>query len=209
MRRVAAEVGAGTMTLYHYVRNKDEVLALVENEVMGEIVIPAERVPAGWREALTEIAVRTRDALVRHPWVFDIPQHGTAGGPNALMHFEQSLQAALSTGLETMRCLEIVAMVDDYVFGYALRANLMRSAAGEDPGERIEEWAELLAARLESLDDELYPNTFRVFGGPGATEILAEMISTVRAEGRFLDGLDLMLDGIEQEISGTDGSRSG
>ena len=28
MRRIAAELGAGTMTLYHYVRNKDELYAL-------------------------------------------------------------------------------------------------------------------------------------------------------------------------------------
>ena len=29
MRRVARELGAGTMTLYHYVRTKDELLALM------------------------------------------------------------------------------------------------------------------------------------------------------------------------------------
>ena len=30
MRRLAAELGAGTMTLYHYVHTKDELLALVD-----------------------------------------------------------------------------------------------------------------------------------------------------------------------------------
>ena len=49
MRRVAAELGAGTMTLYHYVRTKDELLALVDNAIMGELVIPADELPAGWR----------------------------------------------------------------------------------------------------------------------------------------------------------------
>ena len=40
MRRLAAELDAGTMTLYHYVRTKDELLALVNDAVMGEVVVP-------------------------------------------------------------------------------------------------------------------------------------------------------------------------
>ena len=35
MRRVARQLGAGTMTLYHYVRNKDELITLMADEVMA------------------------------------------------------------------------------------------------------------------------------------------------------------------------------
>src|SRR5262245_12639315 len=45
MRRVAAELRAGTMTLYHYVRTKDELLALVDNAVMGELLVPPGELP--------------------------------------------------------------------------------------------------------------------------------------------------------------------
>ena len=60
MRRLAAELGAGTMTLYHYVRGKDELLALVTDRVMGEVIVPDDEFPDGWREAMTTIAHRTR-----------------------------------------------------------------------------------------------------------------------------------------------------
>src|SRR3954470_19180547 len=40
MRRIAAELDSGTMTLYHYVRTKDELLTLIVNAVMGEVVVP-------------------------------------------------------------------------------------------------------------------------------------------------------------------------
>ena len=40
MRRIAAELDVGTMTLYHYVRTKDELLSLVVDAVMGEVVVP-------------------------------------------------------------------------------------------------------------------------------------------------------------------------
>ena len=48
MRRLAAELDAGTMTLYHYVRTKDELLTLVIDAVMGEVVLgPDEPMPDG------------------------------------------------------------------------------------------------------------------------------------------------------------------
>ena len=40
MRRIAADLDSGTMTLYHYVKTKDELLSLVVDEVMGEVVVP-------------------------------------------------------------------------------------------------------------------------------------------------------------------------
>ena len=67
MRNVATELGAGTMTLYHYVRNKDELTALMDEAIMAEIVIPDDELPDGWREGLAEIARRTLRRLLRAP----------------------------------------------------------------------------------------------------------------------------------------------
>ena len=68
MRRLAAELDAGTMTLYHYVRTKDELLTLVFDALMGEVALPpGQRIPREWRAAITLIARRSRDALRRHP----------------------------------------------------------------------------------------------------------------------------------------------
>ena len=45
MRRVAEELGAATMTLYHYVRTKDDLVALMDDAMMGEVVIPRASSP--------------------------------------------------------------------------------------------------------------------------------------------------------------------
>ena len=45
MRRLAAELDAGTMTLYHYIRTKDELLAIVNDSVMGELHRSRRRAP--------------------------------------------------------------------------------------------------------------------------------------------------------------------
>src|SRR4051794_40086282 len=132
MRRVAAELGAGTMTLYHYVRTKDELLALVDNAVMGELLIPPGEVPAGWRDGMREIAHRTRNVFTQHPWIVEMPR-SSEGGPNGTRHFEQSLAVMSGTGLPLDECLELVLLVDDFVFGYIQRFSPMAAQAGGDP----------------------------------------------------------------------------
>ncbi len=52
MRRVAQALGAGTMTLYHYVRSKDELVTLMHDAVMGEVLVPEGELPSDWRAAL-------------------------------------------------------------------------------------------------------------------------------------------------------------
>src|SRR5271155_1852298 len=71
MRRIAHELGAGTMTLYHYVLNKEELVMLMNDRVMGEILVPDDELPADWRAALTAIARRSRRAFERHRWMLD------------------------------------------------------------------------------------------------------------------------------------------
>src|SRR5262245_7471646 len=50
MRRVAAELGAGTMTLYYYVRSKDELLDLMDCALMADVLIPDGGLPTCGRD---------------------------------------------------------------------------------------------------------------------------------------------------------------
>jgi AcrR family transcriptional regulator len=135
MRRIAGELGAGTMTLYHYVKTKDELIALVGDAIMGELVIPDEQLPEGWREGLAEIARRTRGVFARHPWILEHidEQSDDGAGPNTLRHIEQSIAMASRTGLDIEGQLELTALIDDYVFGYVMRARAGFGFDAEDP----------------------------------------------------------------------------
>jgi AcrR family transcriptional regulator len=197
MRRVAKELGAGTMTLYHYVRTKDELLALMDDAIMGELLIPGDDVPEDWREALTLIARRTRDAFVRHPWVIDVVQGVQSFGPNSMRHIEQSAAAVAGTGVDPQAKFEIMSQVDEYVFGFVLRE---RTHGPFDPEERERWFARAAAFVQEQLETGDFPHTRALWPHGDIREAWLELEASVSDDERFERGLARLLDGIELDI---------
>jgi AcrR family transcriptional regulator len=193
MRRVAADLGAGTMTLYHYVRTKSDLVALMDDAIMAELLVPADELPDDWRAALSEIARRSRAAFGRHPWTL-AAQHDTQaeGGPNGMRHFEQSLAAVAGTGLPAELRLELVAMVDDYVYGFAVRAAGVQEAEHLPPN--LVEYVEAQLATGE------YPHIAELVGSGDMAAAFTRMLALMFDEGRFERGLGRLLDGIALEI---------
>ena len=67
MKRIAAELGAATMTLYYYVRNKADIVALMQDAILADVLVPDGDLRGSWRDATAAIARRTRDVLMAHP----------------------------------------------------------------------------------------------------------------------------------------------
>ncbi|HEY2636964.1 MAG TPA: TetR/AcrR family transcriptional regulator [Solirubrobacteraceae bacterium] len=191
MRKVAHALGIGTMTLYTHVANKDELLDLMDDAVMGDVVVPGE-VPADWRAALTEIARRTARAMLDHEWMGGAMHRRPLPGPNALRHVEQSLAAVEPLGLDAETAGQVLSIVDDYVMGYALRTIASRQWRWDDeevPGPTISEQPAYLQRLIESGE---FPRLAKLagesgFGRPG--------------EERFERGLEWLLDGIEAALA--------
>src|SRR5580693_10250997 len=85
MRRVAQELKVGTMSLYYYVKTKDDLVAVMDDALMGEALLPS--LPKNWKRAITEIATRTRDLYLRHPWTLSA-MLSAPPGINAMRHIE-------------------------------------------------------------------------------------------------------------------------
>jgi AcrR family transcriptional regulator len=185
MRRVAKELGVGAMTLYTYVKSKEELIALMSDAMIGEVVIPGA-VPDDWREALTEIARRTRATWLRHPWVLSaFGQRPTAPPPNAVRHVEQSAQAVASLDLDAPTAFAIVEAVDDYTIGCVIR----ELGDMHDPDD--DEWHATMGT------------TFREVLGTDSPHAERFLDPAVRRGGdeRFELGLRWLLDGIEASLS--------
>jgi AcrR family transcriptional regulator len=117
MRRVAQQLNVGTMSLYYYVKTKNDLIAVMDDALMSEVLLPS--IPEGWQQALIEIATRTHAVLIRYPWALSAMLTAPPG-LNAMRHMEQCLQALAKTGM-TSEQITLLAMVDDFVFGHALR----------------------------------------------------------------------------------------
>jgi AcrR family transcriptional regulator len=200
MRRVATELGAGTMTLYHYVGNKDELIALMDDAIMGELLIPEGELADDWREGMAQIARRSYATFSRHPWIFEHiadEDSPNPGGPNGLRHFEQSLRAAALAGLDMVGQFELVSLVDDYVWGHAMRA---RADMKEHEGERGEERTE---ATIEYLRTQLAGGEFPHISSLVGDDIrgtFERLLALAGDETRFERGLQRLLDGIALDL---------
>ena len=193
MRKVAQRLGAGTMTLYHYVRNKNELIALMSDAVMAEVVVPEGELSADWRAALTQIANRSHAAFAAHHWVFQRMGDDGVPGPNGMRHFEQSLQAVAGLGLGREETFEVIGQIDDYVFGYSLREVQERE-------EQEHGWSpEVVDFFRRELATGDYPLISEFFG-EDFEATFEEAMEFMSDESRFDRGLTRLLDGIEAEV---------
>jgi hypothetical protein len=136
------------------------------------------------------LAERSRASLERHPWILDVMDDPPIG-PNSVRHFDQTLQAVSSLPIGLTEKLDIVATVDEYVYGYCLqrRNNLQTSESGIDAG-----MVEYLQGLLETGD---YPHLKLLADEMGIDAAWTQIAEHLRDTTRFARNLDRLLDGIE------------
>jgi AcrR family transcriptional regulator len=205
MRRVASELGLGTMSLYHYVRSKDELLDLMGDRIMGGQLVDDADLRRGWREGLTAIAKATRANFDRHPWMGGAlsPRPSTIPGPNALHHVDQSLAAVGDLGVDIATQMEIMAVVDDYVIGFVVRSQRVSEHEAELDDATVAKWMDAVFDQLrEQIASGDFPHLQAALeanrAAGGKDEDLGRLASS---EERFERGLELLLDGIEARFA--------
>jgi AcrR family transcriptional regulator len=200
MRRVAAELGSGTMSLYRYISTKSELAALMDDALMAEAVVPDGELPGDWRSALTMVAYRTRDVYLRHPWAIQSLQgegganRGAPMGPNGLRHFEQSMAALAAAPFDTRGKLDLLTIVDDYVFGHVLRAAELYARTTEEPSPAEAELARI-GAIMNFVEGQLRSGRFPQLAALADDPMGRSVADPDRLEQRFELGLQALIDG--------------
>ncbi|MFB0628258.1 TetR/AcrR family transcriptional regulator C-terminal domain-containing protein [Streptomyces sp. AB3(2024)] len=153
IRKVAAQVGAGAMSLYSYAPDKETLLELMVDHVSGEL--PTTHTPTDdWRAALKAIAHLQRDHMLRHPWLpAALAAHRTPG-PNTLAFLERALAALRPTGLDGAAKLEIFAQLTAFVAGH-VGHEIARAAASRSPDRVAAEVRYLTAVAMDGRHPEL------------------------------------------------------
>lgn len=195
MRRVAARLRAGTMTLYYYVRTKDDLVALMDDLLMEQVLVPSTECAKGWRAAISAIARRTRAVFMRHPWAL-VSLRSAPPGPQAMAHFEQCLAALADAPLRPADKLVLLGCVDDLAFGSALRS--------ETAGRR-EHLTRTTARAVRRFGAQLlatgrFPQTAAVLGDLSERQSAALFASTTDDE-RFEMSLAAVLDRFDPAVA--------
>ena len=119
MRRLAGELGAGAMSLYYYVANKDELLDAMIDVVFEEIELPPS--DTDWESAMRQRSISARQVLLRHPWAIGLMESRTLPGPANLRHREAVTACLRRAGFSVFMATHANWVLDSYVYGFALQ----------------------------------------------------------------------------------------
>ncbi|MBN9605788.1 MAG: TetR/AcrR family transcriptional regulator [Actinomycetales bacterium] len=181
IRRLAEHLGVRPMSLYHYVASKDDIVDGMVGRVFDEIERPDPAAP--WKEAIRGRARSLRAALRRHPWAIPIMEGRRSPGADILDHHEAMVTAWLGTGFPLPLVAHGLAVVDAFVYGFALQEAALPLGEGGDLTDASDQI-------IAPLPAEKYPSLVRF------------TVEHVLQPGydfgdSFEPGLDYLLDGIE------------
>lgn len=181
MRRLARELDAGAMSLYHYVKNKDELLDGMVDLVFAQIEVP--EADSDWREAMLRRSSSAREVLLRHSWAVGLMESRTRPGPANLQHREAVTACLRKAGFSIEMTAHATWLLDSYVYGFVLQEAAL-------PFDSAEELADIADAFMALLPPERYPYSY-------------ETAETLLAAGydhtaEFAFGLDVILDSLER-----------
>lgn len=175
MRRLADRLGAGAMSLYWHVDNKEDVFDLALDTVLEYRGAP--EAVQDWRADVVALLDDWRGCMLRHSWsAVLLPRR--ALGPNILSRLETLSRTLSRAGVREADLNVAIWSLWNYVMGAVMtRANFDRS--GDDRAAAQQRLAEL---------GQRFPTIER-----------AGLLLDDDWDGTFRDGLGFLLDGLVRE----------
>ncbi len=185
IRKLACELDVKPMTIYHHVENKDAILDGMVDIVFSEIDPPPE--DAHWKAAMRTRSLSARMVLARHPWAVPLMESRTTPGAETMRHHEAVLGCFRRGGFSIEMTAHAYALVDSYLYGFALQEANLPATGGE-------EMADLAEMIIEPLPADEYPYLM---------ELTAEHVLKPGYDfgAEFEFGLGIILDGLEAAIT--------
>ncbi|MEU4233943.1 TetR/AcrR family transcriptional regulator [Nonomuraea sp. NPDC026600] len=195
MRRIAAEIGAGAMSLYRYVPSRDNLVELMADRLQGEIDVTG--MPSGdWRADLTRYADGLRAMWLRHPWIGTVQRSLPSFGPNQLLLIE-GLMGVLDAFVSIDENLGLMAILTGYVEG-TVREEVSSAEEVRRSGLSESEW---MARSYPYVDQLVKSGEYPIF-----TKIVMEARQPhLSRDDQFRHGLQRVLDCIAAALPSTAG----
>ncbi len=175
MRRIAAELRAGVMSLYNHVPSKAALLDAVGARLLGGIELADDDPEADWTERVKSLARALRAVSLQHPRCVMLLVTRELHDSAALQPVERALALLRTAGFEGEVAVRVTRAFISYTIGGVLREVGTAPAADTPPMRGL--------ADADLLDPQRYPNI---------TE-LAKPLSEFDHEAEFEFGLELLV----------------
>jgi AcrR family transcriptional regulator len=187
IRSLAHELGVKPMSVYYHVANKDQILDGIIDLVFSEIELPSA--DGDWRSELRRRATSARRVLRCHPWAIGLMESRTTPGPATLRHHDAVLGALRGAGFSVEMTAHAYALLDSYVYGFALQEASL-------PFKGPETVADVAEPMMQQFPVDEYPHLVEM-----ATEYVLQPGYDFGDEFEF--GLNVILDALTKSIPDT------
>jgi TetR/AcrR family tetracycline transcriptional repressor len=179
MRRLAAEAGIPTATLYGYFRDKDELVDAAIDLAASRSPLPELTGP--WRTQLGDLMRWLRRELVRHPDLVKVRLERPILSRGALRFTERVMGILLEAGFPRAEAARAYQLLFVFTFG----------SAAFGPHGDPDEHQRQVRATYTLLPPEEYPVL---------SSSMSELAAAMSGEEQFEYALEQLLDGLEASI---------
>jgi len=142
MRKLAGDLGVGTMSLYYHVPDKSALYDLILDAGLGEVDLSADDPSAPVEKRVLMIANAFRDALLNHPRAAIIAMSRSLRTPTQMRPVEKLLQILSDAGMAPVQAMQTANILGQYAVGVtAMHANHVGETEFAD--EREGDYSEL------------------------------------------------------------------
>lgn len=186
MRKLAEVLGVEAMSLYHHIKNKNELIVEMVDAVVPSI--PGLDRCVDWKDALRKRADLMRTTLIRHPWAAHEFVAGVNVGPNMLRYIDTTTGYFLSAGFSYKLTDYAWNIIDSYIYGF----NLQSQNFPFEPAE----YKEAAKQFLPMIPEDTYPHM----------HTMAQVIIKGEYDGiqDFTFGLELILESLDRILHDTE-----
>ncbi len=177
MRELARTLGVGTMSVYHYLPDKDAVLDAVTELVWRKVELPPTGPAHRWRPRIEALARSWRQVMLDHHRLLPLLLTRRYTGPEGLAPVEAMMSALRDAGYDAADGVRCFRLVTGFVVGF-VEGEYARSL--RDP-------AAVAATIAAGMDDGRHPRLMEAI----------RAAADISPDDEFDFGLQLVLDGVE------------
>ncbi|WP_338768149.1 TetR/AcrR family transcriptional regulator [Nocardia vulneris] len=188
MRKLAQLLGVEAMSLYNHVANKDDLLDDLADLVIAEMAVPS--IGGDWKAAMHARATSAHEVLLRHPWATGLIGSRLNVGPAMLRYIDATVGCLHAAGFSYQLADRAWNAMDSHIYGFTMQESNFPL--------QPDEYASAAAHFLPRIPADQFPYMNAL------SQLVIDGKHTGIADFEF--GLNLILDGLERLLAGSDGA---